>query len=293
MVPTDEDDDNIEDKYLRVGSVTSVSPSEERNSSNAAAIGALANTALGLAVLALPYCLHRTGLILGLILIVVLGLMCMLGSWLLGVVAIEFEKYDSHNLPTFASVASVAYPASKLLNPLISCIVFITTFGCLISYLIVVGDLANDIFPLPFVPRKWSRLAFIAGFFVLVMVPLCMWPTLRKYAHISNLLGIMGVMYVSILIIVLSIKAGLKMPPVLFGKDPISILYTVPILACALCFHQSVFPAVSKLKRRTTKDVSIISILSLGIPILLYIPVGTCGYMFFGRKCEVQLDEQL
>eukprot|EP01052_Picozoa_sp_SAG31_P013530 SAG31_NODE_815_length_11876_cov_2.189182_9_plen_140_part_00 len=102
----------------------------------------LSKTIIGAGVLALPYTLAQTGLIIGLFL---LGVAALVQAYTLHLVAVcvvsQHSKLVGAKSPTFYSLASDAGIPGWLIE---GCIGF-ATFGFATSYLVVMGDLAPQI----------------------------------------------------------------------------------------------------------------------------------------------------
>eukprot|EP01067_Filipodium_phascolosomae_P001692 Filipodium_phascolosomae@DN2095_c0_g1_i1.p1 len=262
----------------------------ERTGSIGAGIGLLGNSALGLAVLSVPFCASQAGLGMLLILLVLGGTASFTSFRLYGMSGVAVEERDPYTEISYQTVSLHAFPGKRWPGLVVDAIVFINTYGCLVSFKMVSGAQMVALFgnPLNLSPF-FQRAAWITIVFVVVMLPLATIPFLKRFSPVFNWIGISAVVYCTILIIIKSVQAGLRMPTLWFSPNILTILYSIPLIACALCGHHNAFTAVNNLRERSAKTVTLLSAGGAILPVLLYFCVGIFGYSHLGSQVKTNV----
>ncbi|KAK4363290.1 hypothetical protein RND71_018531 [Anisodus tanguticus] len=166
--------------------------------------------------------------------------------------------------------------------------VMISTLGCLIIYLIIIGDVLSGQGEHVGVLQEWfgihwwnSRNLAILSIVLFVILPLVLY---RRSSAIAVILAIIFVGICSVMAIVAIIK-GETIRPKMFPelKDSTSFfnLFTaIPVIATAFTFHFNVHPIGIELGKPATMTSAVK--ISLAFCAAIYFSIGIFGYLLFG-----------
>ncbi|KAL1166297.1 hypothetical protein V6Z11_A06G187600 [Gossypium hirsutum] len=178
--------------------------------------------------------------------------------------------------------------------------VMVTNLGCLIIYLIIIGDVlcGNEsggtlhlgVLQEWFGIQWWNSRAYVILFVVLfVMLPLVLLPHMNSLRHSSAISILLAVVFIAISL-AMAIYAfwkgktqNMRLLPDFANQVSIFDLFTtVPVLVTGFGFHVNIHPIRSELSRPS--DMSYAVRISLAICIAIYFSIGFFGYMLFGES---------
>ncbi|KAL1095981.1 hypothetical protein V6Z11_D06G193100 [Gossypium hirsutum] len=178
--------------------------------------------------------------------------------------------------------------------------VMVTNLGCLIIYLIIIGDvlcgnesggtLQLGVLQEWFGIQWWNSRAYVILFVVLfVMLPLVFLPHMNSLRHSSAISILLAVVFIAIssAMAIYAFWKGktqnMRLLPDFANQVSIFDLFTtVPVLVTGFGFHVNIHPIRSELSRPS--DMSYAVRISLAISIAIYFSIGFFGYMLFGES---------
>ncbi|XP_026457012.1 amino acid transporter AVT6C-like isoform X2 [Papaver somniferum] len=269
---------------------------DEDSGGGASVPGAVFNVStstIGAGIMSIPATLKVLGVIPAIILIVVIAILSEVSAEFL----IRFTK-SSDNLKktTYAGVMGESF--GRVGSIMLQICIMITNLGCLIIYLIIIGDVLcgsgsnesvhSGMLQEWFGLQWWNTRSFAILFTVIfVMLPLVLLKRVESLRFTSAVSVLLAVVFVAIST-VLAISAlwhgktmTPRMLPVLENKESFFELFTaVPIIVSAFTFHFNVHPIAAEL-RKTSEMVTAVRI-SLVLCAAVYAAVGFFGYLLFG-----------
>ncbi|KAJ6772534.1 AMINO ACID TRANSPORTER [Salix koriyanagi] len=270
-------------------------PEKKQGEKRASVHGAVFNVStsiIGAGIMSIPATLKVLGVIPALVLIMII-------AWLVDI-SVEFllRYTQSGESTTYAGVMREVF--GRVGSVSVQICVIITNLGCLIIYLIIIGDVLSGNFHDGsmhlgvlhewFGIHWWNSRAFALLFVViLVMLPLVLIrrvESLRFSSAISVLLAVVFVGICSVMAIHALIEGKTKTPrllPHLDNKTSFLNLFTaVPVIVTAFTFHFNVHPISSELAKPSDmiSAVKISLLLCAGI----YFTTGIFGYLLFGES---------
>uniref|UniRef100_A0A6N2NC12 Amino acid transporter transmembrane domain-containing protein n=1 Tax=Salix viminalis TaxID=40686 RepID=A0A6N2NC12_SALVM len=264
----------------------------EKRASVHGAVFNVSTSIIGAGIMSIPATLKVLGVIPALVLIMII-------AWLVDI-SVEFllRYTQSGESTTYAGVMREVF--GRVGSVSVQICVIITNLGCLIIYLIIIGDVLSGNFHDGsmhlgvlqewFGIHWWNSRAFALLFVViLVMLPLVLIrrvESLRFSSAISVLLAVVFVGICSVMAIHALIEGKTKTPrllPHLDNKTDFLNLFTaVPVIVTAFTFHFNVHPISSELAKPSDmiSAVKISLLLCAGI----YFTTGIFGYLLFGES---------
>ncbi|KAI8386292.1 related to Vacuolar amino acid transporter 6 [Nakaseomyces glabratus] len=241
----------------------------------------LLHTACGAGILAIPYAFRPFGLVPAIFMLLFCGLCSMMGLLLQSRIA----KYGPLKNVSFFSLAQVVNPASSIL---FDAAIAIKCFGVGVSYMIVVGDL---------MPKIWSRVSSsglllsrnvnITLVMLFIVGPLCFMRRLNSLRY-ASMIAIGSVAYLCILVIVHFAHQTTELRE-LKGEVSVGLphgeptpLTTLPIFVFAYTCHHNMFSVINEQKNTGFTYVRYIAIVSILVAFVLYVVIGSTGYLTFG-----------
>lgn len=242
--------------------------------------------------MSIPATIKVLGVIPALVLIMII-------AWLVDI-SVEFLlRYTlSGESTTYAGVMREAF--GRVGSVTVQICVMITNLGCLIVYLIIIGDVLSGnvhdgsmhlgVLQEWFGIHWWNSRAFALLFVVIfVVLPLVLFrrvESLRFSSAISVLLAVVFVGICSVMAIYALIEGKTKSPrllPHLDNKTSFFDLFTAaPVIVTAFTFHFNVHPISFEL-RKPSDMVSAVKI-SLLLCAGIYFTIGIFGYLLFGES---------
>jgi amino acid permease len=250
----------------------------------------LANTILGVGMLALPWATAQVGWIFAGILLASAAFFANCSLYLLACVA---EEMGGENT-TFYSVCTVVAPK---LRHFVDFAIVVKCFGVATSYLQVIGQ---NLVPL-LNPEPEDKLV-VRFLVILVAVALVSPIAYRRRigkTKFTNWLSLSGIMYVWILLLSYSIgnlcgsvsvykQEGSSMGErTSFGPiGVIDILTTVPVFIFSFTCHQNMFPVANEIQDPSTKKLGYVASSAILTAVGAYSTVMFFGYAVFGRSIK-------
>ncbi|RWR78988.1 Amino acid transporter [Cinnamomum micranthum f. kanehirae] len=250
----------------------------------------LSTSIIGAGIMSIPATLKVLGVVPAVLLIFFIAFLCDVSTEFL------LRYTQSGNSMTYAGVMAESF--GKFGSRVLQICIMITTMGCLIIYLIIIGDVLSGskaegtvhlgVLQEWFGVHWWNSRAVVLLFTALfVMLPLLLLrrvESLRFSSFISVLLAVVFVVISSATAIYALFKGTTKNPrllPDLTGDVSFFDLFTaVPVIVTAFTFHFNVHPISAEIKNHSdmTKAVRI----SLALCAFIYAAIGFFGYLLFG-----------
>lgn len=241
----------------------------------------LVNNIIGGGVLALPFALRSSGMIVGSVLLTTVGLLCVYSCYLL----LEASKYVEEKSYTGLARA-VGGKGGAIFADLCN---FMFLFGALTGYMIVIGDVL-----LPFTEwlgplhHRWFVVGIIA---TVIVLPLCLLRKIGALAY-TSLAALACIVYLVFLVAFRSIQniaeEGLEK-----SEDELSlanfapdIFRSLPIMSFAFTFHPNIFPIFSEMRNPTMSRMRAVVHAAVLVSGLAYLIVGVFGYLTFLEETE-------
>ncbi|KAF2296381.1 hypothetical protein GH714_037654 [Hevea brasiliensis] len=265
---------------------------EKRAASVSGAVFNVSTSIIGAGIMSIPATLKVLGVIPAFVLIVVI-------AWLVDI-SVEFlMRYtNSGESKTYAGVMREAFgPVGSVA---VQICVMITNLGCLIIYLIIIGDVLSgnvhegsvhlgvlqEWFGIHWWNSRAFALFFIVVFVILPLVSFRRVESLRFSSAISVLLAVVFVGISSVLAISALIEGKTNSPRLLPHLDNqvsfFDLFTAVPVIVTAFTFHSNVHPIGFELGKPSDM-ISAVRI-SLVICAVIYFSIGIFGYLLFGES---------
>ncbi|XP_061351706.1 amino acid transporter AVT6C-like [Gastrolobium bilobum] len=254
----------------------------------------VATSIIGAGIMSLPAAMKVLGVIPAFVLILVIAF--------LAEISVEFlmRFTRSGETTTYAGVMRESFgPLGAVAAQL--CVV-ITNLGCLIMYLIIIGDVLSGNQPEGEVHlgilQQWfgiqwwnSREFALLVTLVFVMLPLVLFrhvESLKFSSAISTLLAVAFVTICSVLAIVALVEGKTQTPrlfPRLDHNTSFFDLFTaVPVIVTAYTFHFNVHPIGFELAKPS--DMTTAVRIALILCAVIYFSIGLFGYLLFGDSTQ-------
>lgn len=267
---------------------------ESKPGKHASVSGAVFNVStsiIGAGIMSIPATIKVLGVVPAFFLIVVI-------AWLADI-SVEFLMRYTHagDSTTYSGVMGESF--GKVGSALVQICVMMTNFGCLIIYLIIIGDVLSGSQPEGAVNHLgvlqqwfgnhwWNSRAFALLFtLVFILLPLVLFKrveSLRFSSAISVFLALVFVAISSVLAILALLEGkskSLRLLPQLDNNTSFFDLFTaVPVIVTAFTFHFNVHPIGFEMNK-SSDMISAVRI-SLVLCAAIYFTIGVFGYMLFG-----------
>ncbi|KAG5240032.1 amino acid transporter family protein [Salix suchowensis] len=264
----------------------------EKRASVYGAVFNVSTSIIGAGIMSIPATLKVLGVIPAFLLITIV-------AWLVDISVKFLLRYThSGDTTTYAGVMREAF--GRVGSVSVQVCVMITNLGCLIIYLIIIGDVLSGnvhdgsvhlgVLQEWFGIHWWNSRAFaLLVVVIFVMLPLVLFrrvESLRFSSAISVLLAVVFVGICSVMAICALVEGKTKSPrllPHLDNKTSFFDLFTaVPVIVTAFTFHFNVHPISFELSRPSDM-VSAVKI-SLLLCAAIYFSIGIFGYLLFGES---------
>ncbi|XP_021904092.1 amino acid transporter AVT6C-like [Carica papaya] len=249
----------------------------------------ISTTMVGAGIMSVPATMKTLGVIPGLIAILVVGFFTE--------VTVEFllRFTQSGKCSTYGGLMAESF--GQFGSVAVQICVMVTNLGCLMIYLIILGDVLcgnrsgesihTGILQEFFGIHWWSSRAFVILLVVLfVMLPLALLrqvDSLRHSSAVSIGLAIVFVVISSVMAIHALWTGKTQNPRLIPDFTKVSVLdlfTTIPIFVTGFGFHVVVHPIKAELQK--SSDMSLAVRISLLICITIYFTIGFFGYLLFG-----------
>ncbi|KAF8561071.1 hypothetical protein P879_02854 [Paragonimus westermani] len=252
----------------------------------------IVNAGLGASLLAFPQAYNLAGgIAISLVFQTILALVAWFGLIILA--------HCADNSGTGTYQENVKACCGHRVNMACSVVIALYTFGCCITYLIIIGDLWDKVFDYaivnPEVRHAWylDRRFIISISSIIIIWPLCM-PKRIDFLRFASGIGVLGVCYIGFLIIG---EYFTELPPPGPIKTKPDHWSDVFLVLPAICFgyqcHVSAVPVYSCMRGRPNiRLFTVTAGLSILICYLSYIATGVFGYLSFGShvSADVLID---
>ncbi|KAJ8674035.1 hypothetical protein QAD02_005297 [Eretmocerus hayati] len=167
--------------------------------------------------------------------------------------------------------------------------VAVYSFGCCITFLIVIGDQFDRVFA-TYYGMEYCHIWYLSRPFitclstVIFILPLSFFKRLDALNYASSI-GCITIIYVVWLIIYESFDEDHKLPtkPMhIWPDEPTQVLQIVPIICFAYQSHMTAIPTYACMKNRDVGKFTACAIISMVICFIMYSTVGVFGYATFG-----------
>ncbi|XP_066950342.1 solute carrier family 38 member 10 isoform X2 [Macrobrachium rosenbergii] len=246
---------------------------------NARQVINMANSIVGVSILSMPFCFRESGLLLGVILVLVTGFITKKTCMFLIRSAIMARRRS------YEFLAFHVFGVSGKLFVEMCMILFL--FGICISFYVVMGDLAPAIVARFMSVENSSSLRYtlLIGIAVLVILPLCLLRNLDNLASMSAF----SIMFYFFLVVVVFWHA---FPKLWDGTwihiaelwRPAGALQILPILSLALACQSNVFEIYDSVPDPDVPKMRFVVNHAVNLCSALYISVGFLGYVAFVDK---------
>ncbi|XWS74746.1 hypothetical protein CRYUN_Cryun01aG0024200 [Craigia yunnanensis] len=267
---------------------------EDQSSRGRASIsGAVFNictTMVGAGIMSIPATINVLGIIPGFVVIFMI-------AFLVDVTVEFLLRYtQSGKATTYAGLVGESF--GSLGSIAVQICVMITNLGCLIIYLVIIGDvlcgnqsggtLHLGILQEWFGIRWWSSRAYVILFVVLfVMLPLVLLPQMNSLRPTSAISIVLAVVFIAIssAMAIYALSKGktqkMRLLPDFANQVSVFDLFTtIPVLVTGFGFHVNIHPIRAELGRPS--DMSSAVRISLAICMAIYFSIGFFGYLLFG-----------
>ncbi|KAL6948748.1 hypothetical protein ACO0QE_001221 [Hanseniaspora vineae] len=237
----------------------------------------LTKTIVGAGLLAIPFAYSKDGIFVGLLLTIIAATATGYGLSLLGK---SSKMLDNPRTSSFFTLCSITYPQLTLVFDFA---MVVQCFGCALSYLVLVGDVFPSV--LGHDREFWIYLSLV------IIVPLCLLKNLDSLRY-SSMLGLLAIAYIVLFII---IRFFIDLPSLNFHNLGISwfkinsysgMMSTFSILIFGFTASMNMFSICNELEHNSLRNIDKVIGNSVGVACLLFIVVGTLGYLNFGSDIK-------
>lgn len=256
------------------------------------AVKALLHTSLGTGLISIPFFYKNNGIILSVVLLAFSYLMsttglilqCQLSNWL---PTLTLKKKLS-----FKSIGDLLFDEKSNKIVLFDIAIAIKCFGVSISYLIVIGDLMPQILRYFTFKIDIHRSIFISFSLFCIIMPLCF---IKKISSLKkfSMIALISVVYLCFMIIINAFvyKENDQKGHIYWTKPKksykdINFLTSFPISVFAFTCQHNTFSIFNELKTPTFANFSKIVVKAMSCALIIYLTVGTLGYITFGDNVE-------
>lgn len=288
----------------------------------------LLNSTIGAALLSTPIAFQQSGILTSFFLFVLLIISLSYTYYLMAFIADDFEQTpeepkllniinsdnptDAESPCTPVSLAPgkvhldadyisvsrkhLPYPFGTFFGWICEFCVFLFGFGCLLGYVIVIGQITAPLFQFLFgkTGNVFANVEFITGMIMIFIVfPLCLLRNLKMLSVVSSI-SIFAVLVMILMVFVTLIirwtipSTGVPHAPTIFGSKPTTILSTISLYTFSMGAHMVFFPLYRELNSnwRTPLKSTVICIADLILCFLMYAAFGIFGCLLFGDQIQ-------
>jgi len=254
--------------------------SKTQDASAKSALFNLVNNIIGGGVLALPFAFYCTGLILGIILLIIVGVLSAYSAQLL----LQASRPVADK--TFTGVMRATLGDKGAVISDLAMVIFI--FGALTGYMIIIGDVLSPF--IDFLPGALSYRGAIAGLVtVLVLTPLCLLYRVDSLKY-TSVMALVCIAYMVIVIIIRSsqqiVDDGVDDDDLRLFHFAFSIFQAIPIMSFAFTFHPNLFPIFTEMENPNRTRMYRVVRVGMTICGIAYLAVGIFGYLSFLSDVE-------
>ncbi|XP_057537905.1 amino acid transporter AVT6C-like isoform X1 [Amaranthus tricolor] len=270
---------------------------ERKGASLASAIFNISTTMIGAGIMSIPATFKVLGIFPALIIILVIAL--------IGDITGEFMLRYTHSGRSTTYGGLMGESFGKLGSLALQICIIITSFGCLIIYLIIIGDVlsgteSGDAIHTGLLQEWfgfywWTSRAFaILLVVLLVILPLVLFRRVDSLRYTSLLAILLAAVFI-VISSFMAIKAlfegktqNLRLMPDFSDKGVIHSLFTtIPVFVTAFGFQVNVHPIRAELGEPS--DMRLAIRISLLICAVFYFSIGFFGYLLFGDSVNADM----
>ncbi|KOC64133.1 Putative sodium-coupled neutral amino acid transporter 7 [Habropoda laboriosa] len=241
----------------------------------------IVNATLGAGLLNFPQAFDKTG-----------GLITAIGTQLILLIFIAAALIILANCSDITNTSSMQDMFAKLYGQksLFLCALCVTiySFGCCLTFLIIVGDQFDRVLA-TYYGLDYCHTWYLARPFVtaitcsIFILPLCFFKTLNALSYTSSI-GCITICYVVWLVFYKNFtKVESPVNPMKIWPDNgFEVLQIIPVICFAYQSHMTAIPMYACMKERNIGKFTLCAILSMIICFTAYTLVGICGYATFG-----------
>ena len=238
----------------------------------------MAKSLLGSGMLSIAFACSKSGLFLGLGLLIFAAVLTWLSLHVLSLLCLEF---GSDNI-TFYSITERIVPRAKWF---LDVAVVVDCVGSAIGFLQVIGSLMTDGFEQmfglgPFSKRTLSLL--VEACIILALFPMLLMREITD-TKIMNLIGLGCLFYVSLLPMIFADLSNFD-SEVLSPKGPWSAISAFPVFIFAFSCQQNILSVVTEMKNPSLRKLDIVTLSAIGTGVVFYIPVMILPLLTYGRS---------
>ncbi|KAK9502896.1 hypothetical protein O3M35_011583 [Rhynocoris fuscipes] len=236
----------------------------------------LANSIIGVSVLAMPFCFKQCGIVLSILMLLFSSVISRLACYFL-IKSALLEKRKNFEMLAFR----VYGPTGKLMVEL--CIIGFMLGTC-VAFFVIMGDLGPAIIgpPLGFDHPSALRPSVLIGVAVFVVLPLGL---LRNVDSLNAICAASILFYVCLVLKVLSEAAGNILSWNWVDKvylwRPSGILQCIPIFSMALSCQTQLFEIFDGLLNTPIDRINSVIRVAINLTTMLYISMGLFGYIAY------------
>ncbi|RZC89503.1 hypothetical protein C5167_027045 [Papaver somniferum] len=263
-------------------------PVDEDDSSHSGLVFNVTTSIIGGGIMSIPATLQVLGIVPALMLIVIVAI--------LSEISVDFLLRFTVKKTTYAGLMGESFGLAG--SFFLQICILVTNLGCLIIYLIVIGDVLSGtggkleygknvhmgILRESFGIHWWNSRNFTMLFVtIFVMLPLVLLKRIESLKYTSAVSVFLAVVFVSITMAIFSFWEGKNTTARLLPAEDSSFskLFTaVPIIVTAFTFQPNVHPIRAELSKPS--DMTSAIRISLVICVAIYSIVGISGYQLFG-----------
>ncbi|KAK9171070.1 Transmembrane amino acid transporter protein family protein [Cryptosporidium meleagridis] len=252
---------------------------------------ALVNTTMGVGILGLPWAYSKNGLLQGIFMTIISGMFSTLACILLSEISLNEDPTGTMMPVTYYSIAEKTFPKLK---SLIDTSILVMSLGSCITYLMVVVAVIQTLFGgflAPYLSESNTRTAILL-FVVIFIIGPASYPTSLAELTIINWIAVFSSLYVAAVVIfsflvgLPELKTMLEKVELISTGRPIFMLQTFPIFVFSFTCHHNFLNVANELADKTLYKLIFSSAVSLGFCTLIYILMGSSGYMLFGNTLK-------
>jgi len=251
-----------------------------RGSTFAAGVN-LAAATIGVGTLSMPYAAYSCGWILFLVL---MSATLAMSLWSLYALC---RLVDATQLHSFEMLTRTILGSHKL-EIVVEVIVIFSCFGSAISYVVVIGDIAESIFDTYKPEWKTSMVRVVAQvvLYVICLQPLSLLKTMGALKYASSV----GVCAIAVLVVFIlgegfTFGSPSTVDPVVVGTIR-TVLGGIPLLFFAVNNQINALEIYSEMKDRSPGQFLKIACVAVGGISVIFMFVGSCGLMLFGSDVK-------
>jgi amino acid permease len=256
--------------------------------SQRASVLALASTAFGSGVLALPWVFSELGIVLAVFVLFSAGFASLLSQQLLANAAY------ATGLDSFASITTSAL--GERTAAALDVIIFIYTFGSCVGYFVFIEEFGPELCVSLGLPTWIDGKVLVIAFAICPLTPLCALRSLATLRY-ATLFSVAALVVVALTIVFVTPSKAEELGrregsrSLQWWLQPHLSSWTSFPSALAICFysyccHVNLFAKYRELDAPTAHRVSKVLVRSVVLEAVVYVFVGVCGFLAFGEACH-------